>query len=336
MRKMLISMLLLLCLMSMMVGCGADDVAAEEAVPSEEVIDEPVEEVPSVGLVMVGSINDMDWNAAGYDGLMQIEEQYGADVSYAESIPQSELEEVMRNYAEAGYDIVFGHSAQCMDSILAVAEFYPETQFVCVNGYEVRDNVANIEIAEYESGYMMGAAAAMLSESNTVGVIGSVDIKPVRMAVDAYALGAKSINSDIEVLSTMTGSWSDANKAKEIAYSMIDNDADVIANLAGIAGISIIEAASENDILAIGAGTDQHVKAPENVPVSIIMDLARLFTFIYEQEMDGTLEQTSYFLGTKDGAVYPIYPEDNASQEIKDTLAKISEGISNGDIVTRP
>lgn len=267
---------------------------------------------------------------------MQIKDKYGAEVSYAENVPQSEMEEVMRNYAEAGYDIVFGHSAQFMDSILAVAEYYPETQFVCINGYEVRDNVTNIEIAEDEAGYMMGAAAALLSETDTVGVIGSVDIKPVRMSVDGYALGAKSINSDIEVLSTMTGSWSDASKAKEIAYSMIDNDADVIGNLAGIAGISIVEATSENAALTIGAGPDQHVKAPESVPVSVIKDLARLFTFIYEKEIDGTLEQTSYFLGTKDGAVYPIYPEDNVSQEIKDTLAKISEGIANGDIITRP
>jgi basic membrane protein A len=222
-----------------------------------------------------------------------------------------------------------------MDAILAVSDDYPDTQFICINGTATRDNVTNIEIAEDEAGYLMGATAALLSESGSVGVIGSVDIKPVRRSVDGFALGAKYINPDINVLSTMTGSWSDAVIAKEIAISMIDNKADVIGNLAGIAGISIIEAAKESDVYAIGAGKDQHTTSPETVPVSVIKDLARLFTFIYEKEIDGNLEQTNYFVGTKEGAVYPIYPGDQVSQETKDTLAEISDAISRGEIKTR-
>jgi basic membrane protein A len=282
---------------------------------------------------MVGAINDMDWNAGGYDGLMRLEEEYGTEVSYVESLPQSDMGDALRNYAEAGYDIIFGHSGQFQDSILLVAESYPDTQFVCINGTEVRDNVTNIEVAENEQGYMMGVAAALLSETGTVGTIASVDIRPIRRSVEGFELGAKATDPDIEVLSAFTGSWFDAAKGKEIALSMIDNKADVIGNLAGIAGISIIEASNEQDTLAIGSGDAQHTVAPETVPVTVIRDLGRIFTFIYDLELNGNLEQTHYFLGTKEGAVYPIYPSGNVSQEIQDKLEEVKNAIASGEIV---
>jgi basic membrane protein A len=327
MKKIWEILIVLLCLSLVLTACTP----SEPAEVQEEETETVSEYLPSIALALNGPINDMDWCAGAYEGLMQIEEQYGAKVSFAESIPQSDMEEVIHSYADAGFDIVVGHSSQFMDSILAVAKDYPDTQFVCVNGTEVRDNVTNIEIAEDEAGYIMGAAAALITENNAVGAIGGVKIKPVQMSLEGFEKGAKYINPNIDAVTAYTGSWSDAIKAKETSYAMIENGTDVIANLIGFAGIAILEASEEKDIYAIGSGKDQHTLAPDNVPISVIKDLGRLYTFVYEEEMEARLEQKVYFLGTKEGAVYPLYPGD-VNQEIKDKLDEITKSIANGEL----
>jgi basic membrane protein A len=314
------------------IGCSNTNVEPAEAdVEPGEISENAPEEVPSVALVLNGPINDKDWCTAGYEGLKQIEEEFGAKISYAETVAQSDMEDVMRNYAEAGFDLVFGHSGQFADSILAAAADYPETQFVCVNGTETRDNVTNIETAEDEAGFLIGAIAALLSESDTVGAIGGVEIKPIQESMDGFAAGAKYINPDIEVLTAYTGSWSDAIAAKETSYAMIENNADVLANLLGFAGIAILEAAEEKEILAIGASGTQHSVAPDNVPVSVIKDIPKMYAYVYEQLLEDTLEQTIYRLGTAEGAVYPFYPGE-VSQALKDKVTAIMEDISSGNI----
>lgn len=331
--KFYLTVLLLLSLVA--TGCASQATTPEEAV--EEVVEEVVEtpaEVPSIAVVLTGPINDMDWNAGGYDGVTRIEEQYGAEISFAENVAQSDFEEMMRNYAEAGFDIVVGHSGMFQDSILAVADYYPDTLFICVNGTETRDNVVGIKVSQNESGFLMGAAAAMLSETETVGVIGSVDIRPVRLAVDGFALGAEYVKPGIEVLSTMTGAWEDAVKAKEIAYSMIENNADLIANYTGIAGVSIINAGQEKGIQVIGAGKEQYSIAPDTVPAIVVIDTARLFTFAYEKVLDDSLESAIYELGVKEDAIYYEIMDQGVEDQIGSDMEAIQAAIMDGSAVT--
>jgi basic membrane protein A len=337
MKKRILILIILCCMVMMSVACAnstgtAQEVEGEsnEEVVQEEIVQEE-EEMPSVGLILTGPINDMDWNATGYDGIMRIADTYGADVSFAESVAQSDFEEVFRNYAEGGYDIIFGHSGMFRDSILVVAESYPDTQFVCINGTDVRDNLSNVESAEAEAGFLMGATAALMTETNTVGIICPVDIKPVRENLEGFVLGAKYINPDIEALTAMTGDWVDAAKAKEIAVSMHEGGADIVANGAGIAGISIIDAASASGNLVIGMSQTQHEAGPDTVPVCVIRDNATFFPFIYENYLNGELEQTVYNLGIEEGAVYMEYYGD-ISDDIKDQIKEISEAIVRGEI----
>jgi basic membrane protein A len=335
MRKLLVYVLLVSMLLGT-IGCSNTNVdpAGADVEPGEISENEPgevLEEMPSVALVLNGPINDMDWCTDGYEGLKLIEEKYGAKISYAESVSQSDMEEVIRGYSEAGFDLIFGHSDQFRDPILAVSVDYPETQFVCVGGTETRDNVIVINTSEYESGFLIGAIAALSSENDTVGGIAGVAIQSVQESMDGFVAGAKYVNPDAEVLTAFTGSWTDAGAAKEISNAMVDNGADVLANLLGFAGMAILEAAEEREIIAIGASREQHTVAPDNVPASVIKDIPNMYTFVYEKILDDSLEQTVYKLGIAEGAVYPFYPGE-VSQELKDNITTIMEDFSSGKI----
>jgi basic membrane protein A len=157
MKKLQVLITVTLCFSMMLAFFGC---SSTEQNPAENTGEEDVD-VPSVAVLLDGPISDMEWNAYAYNGLLEIEEKYGAEISYSENLPYSDMEDVFRSYAEAGYDLIFGHGAQFVDSCLVAAEDYPDTQFCVINGFEIRDNITNITIAQDEMGYLMGVAAAL-------------------------------------------------------------------------------------------------------------------------------------------------------------------------------
>jgi basic membrane protein A len=265
--------------------------------------------------------------------MMRIQDEFGAEVSYAENVSQSDLEDALRTYAEAGYDLVFGHGAQFVDPVNAVASEYPDTQFCVINGWVVEDNITNVAVAQNEQGYLMGVAAALLSETGTVGIIGGMEIPPITAAVDAFSVGAKSINPDIIVLDSMVGDFVDAHKAKEFTFAMIDNGADVMATVAGPAGLGLIEACEERGAMVVGASLTHFDIAPETVVINALTEVPDLYTFVYEELVNGSLEQTIYTLGIKEDVVHFSDLNDNFSGAIdQKDLADVIASVKSGDI----
>ena len=83
-----------------------------------------------VAIVLPGTVNDAGWTASAYEGILAIEESYGCETSYMESIPVTNAEEVFRNYANSGYNVIFGHGSEYYDAAAAVAEEFPEIAFI--------------------------------------------------------------------------------------------------------------------------------------------------------------------------------------------------------------
>jgi basic membrane protein A len=339
MRKKQTALVLVLCLIMALlpVACSTTEPVDIEGDAEPAVVEEAVTEVPSVALLLNGPISDIGWNASAYNALEMIQEQYGAEISFAESVAQSDMEEFYRNYATTGYDIIYGHGSQFTDACLTVAKDFPDTQFIIINGSAaVEPNVACMQIADDHQGFLMGAFAGLMTETGTVGVMGGLEIPPITNAVKGFLAGAKYVNPDVEVLSAMTGSFDDAAKAKETTLAFIDTGADYVGAIAGAAGMGSIEACQDQSAYAIGgAGGDQNSAAPETVIVSVVKDVPVPFLFAYEKYLDGSLEQKNYRVGVGEQAVY--YSsfhgfEDTVPQDVKDELAKVIEALSNDTI----
>ena len=331
-----IVMLLLLAMLFSVVGCSSQEEPVEEPADSpEEPAEEPAE-MPSVALLLPGPINDMGWNASAYNGLKLIEENYGAEISYTESVGQSDMEEVFRSYASIGYDLIFGHGSQFTDAAVAVAAEFPDTMFVLVNGNTPTEpNLACVQVADEQQGFLMGAFAALMTETGTVGVIGGLEIPPITNAVNGFVAGANYIDPDVEVLSSMTGSFDDVNAAKETALAYIDQGADYVAAIANQAGLGSIEACEERGIYAIGANQDQFEISPSSVVVSVMKEVPVAFDFAYKTFIDGNLAADVYRLGVKEGVVFfSSYHdfEDFVPQEVKDRLAEVEPELGAGNI----
>ena len=330
MRKLKSFLLILLCASLILVptACTSNETGSQEDETSV-----PAEDLPKAALVLNGPVSDLEWGGLAYEGLMDIQEQYGAEVSFAENVAQSDLEDSLRTYAEAGYDLVFGHGAQFVDPISAIAADYPDTQFCVVNGWVIEENITNVAVAQNEQGYLMGVAAALLSETGSVGIIGGMEIPPITAAVEAFSVGAKSINPDINVVSSMVGDFVDAHKAKEFSFAMIDNGADVLATVAGPAGLGLIEACEERGAMVVGASLTHFDIAPDTVVINALTEIPDLFTFIYGEMIDGSLEQTIYSLGIMEDVVHYSDLNENFA-DVLDTadLEAVIASVKDGEI----
>lgn len=330
MKKMKTFLAILLCatLIILPTACSTTD-----SEPADDAATEPAQEMPKAALVLNGPISDLEWGGLAFEGMMRIQDEYGAEVSYAENVSQSDLEDSLRTYAEAGYDLVFGHGAQFVDPVNAVASEYPDTQFCVINGWVVEDNITNVAVAQNEQGYLMGVAAALLTETGTVGIIGGMEIPPITAAVEAFSVGAKSIDPDITVLSSMVGDFVDAHKAKEFTFAMIDNGTDVMATVAGPAGLGLIEACDERGAMVVGASLIHFEIAPKTVVINALTEVPDLYTFIYEELVGGSLEQTIYTLGIKEDVVHFSDLNENFSEAIdQEDLAAVIASVKSGDI----
>jgi basic membrane protein A and related proteins len=128
--------------------------------------------------------------------------------------------------------------------------------------------------AEHQGSFLVGAAAALTSESGTIGFVGGLEGELIKRFEAGYTAGAKAVNPDIEVLVGYAGSdvtaFNDPAKGKEIAAGQIDGGADVIYHAAGQTGLGMFEAVKEandagNTVWAIGVDSDQG--SPDNVGV---------------------------------------------------------------------
>ena len=344
-RKVLFGLMISLLLVSLLVACGgaaADPTEAPADDPVDEPEDEPTEEAPlRVAMIFPGTISDMGFNQAGYEGLLMIESELGAEIAYSENTPVAEYEQVYREYADQAYDVIIGHGFEFGEPALEIAEEYPDITFIVDSNPVVSaENVAGITGKSWEAAYLLGVLAAHMSESDKIGGIAGFDFPIIVSQMEAYKLGAQAVNPDIEVTIVYIGSFEDVALAKESALAQIDAGVDVLFHIADAAGIGIVQACEEQGIWAIGWGIDQNSLAPNTVISSMLFSGARLILEDTQMVLDGTWTGEVRLYGLETGVVgladyYGLVPDDIAA-EVEAVKQSIIDGETEVPYITEP
>lgn len=252
-RKLLIASLIVLALALSACGGGA----AEESAADDGVL--------KVAVAFPGVVTDQSWNQFGYEGLVQAQEDCGAEIAYSEDVFQDEQLETFRNYAAEGYDIIIGHGGEYADSIQQVAGEYPDLTFGITNSPSNGDNVAGMIMGANQQAFLSGVLACYMTESNHIAYIGGESIPVVEEAFKQYEVGAQLCGKDVQVDAVYTGSWADVNLAYEATTAVIEDGADVIAHLLDTADAGAIAAAEDSGVYAIGLYRDSSDLGPDAV-----------------------------------------------------------------------
>ncbi len=229
-----------------------------------------------VGLVFdVGGKGDRSFNDSAYDGMMRAAAELPIKVSDFEPGQGADREVGLRKLAARGYDVVIGVGFLFTDAIRAVAADFPDVRFVLVDGHlDGLPNVASLVFREQEGSFLVGALAALKSETGTVGFVGGMDVPLIHKFEAGYRAGVSHVRPDANVLVGYAGvrpeAFADPVRGKEITLSQIEQGADVVFHAAGVTGLGVIEGARERGKLAIGVDSNQNGVAPGTVLTSMI------------------------------------------------------------------
>ncbi|WP_227764903.1 BMP family protein [Zhaonella formicivorans] len=330
-KKWTIALVLVLAL-AVLAGCGgqkADNSGTEQPQGDSK-------ETLKVGILLPGNINDKGWNASAYEGLMQAKEKFGVEVTYQENVTQSDMEEVFRNYATNGYNLIIGHGYQFSDAAQKVAEEFPDAKFAILNGYVSNGkNLASYSFTNWQPGYVAGTLAGLLTKTNKIGAIGAQKIPVIEDALEAFKDAAKAVNPNAEVVITYVDSWDDVAKGKETALAMINNGADVVTCDANAVGLGAIEAAKEKGTYHIGFVDDQYNVAPEVVVASAIQSNQEMVKYVVKAVLDGNFKPEQNVLGIKEGVegISSFHDwESKLPKEVIDKVMQVNQDIIDGKI----
>ncbi len=289
-----------------------------------------------VALLLSGSIDDQGWNASAYNGLMGLKKDMGAEVAFSEKLVPSDYEEVFRGYAMQGYDLIIGHAFAFGEPAMKVAKDFPKLWFMMTSSNQFKEpNVCSLDNDNLQAGFLAGAVAAFVTKSKVIGVVNAMEVPACTFYTKGYELGAKYINPDIKMLSAITGNFWDAAKAKETAFAMVNQGADVLTHLADRAGLGVIEAAKEKKVLAIGNVGDQASLAPDTVVTSALVNMTKAFAIMAKMCKEGTLKAQAYQMGVKEGVVgmapYRNF-ENKLTAEQKAKIKTILDDMASGKL----
>jgi basic membrane protein A len=183
--------------------------------------------LPSVGYVLVGPHTDGGWSMRHHQGFQSLT-KHGYKVSMVEMVPEAESTKIFLKLARK-HDIVFATSFGYMDGMEKAAKKSPDTIFMHATGYKGNDtNFDNYGCMSYQARYLTGVAAGMMTKTNKIGVVGSHPIPEIIRNINAIALGARSVNPDVEVNIVWINSWFDPPKDMDAAKALADSGNDIL------------------------------------------------------------------------------------------------------------
>jgi basic membrane protein A and related proteins len=265
----------------------------------------------------------------------RIEYTFTDDIGYA-----GDMERVLRETAEADQpDIIFGDAFGNEEAARAVAADYPDIAFVFGSGGgPAEPNFSVFDNWIHEPAYLAGMIAGGVTESNVIGVVGGYPVPEVNRIVNAFIAGAQETNEDVDVKVTFLNSWFDPAAAKEAALAQVGADADVLF----AERFGVIEAAEENDLVAIGNMSDQQELAPEHVATSVTWNMAPTVKYVIDQVIAGsyTAQDLKDFsmVGKGGAALAPINADvpggipDDLAALVEEREAQIKAGTFRVDI----
>lgn len=293
-----------------------------------------------VGIVLsIGGLGDKSFNDSAYRGLEMAKEELGIEFNYVEPASTAEDEQYLRQYAQAGYDLIIATGFLMHDPCKKVAEEYPDLNFAIIDSVIDLPNVASLTFKEDEGSFLVGAAAGLVTRTGTVGFVGGMDIPLIRKFHRGYEQGAKYIDSGVKVLALYTSGsnpFNDPVKGKENALSLIKQGADVVYHAAGGTGMGVIEACKESGVYAIGVDSNQDYIAKGTVLTSMIKKVDNAVFMTIEDVINGEFEGgvKSFGLAEKGVGVTDFeYTKDELPKGTLEQIEIIKEKIINGDIV---
>jgi len=217
-----------------------------------------------IGFIYVGPAADFGYNTSMDLGRQYLEKNMkGIETSAFENIPESaEVEQVMERLISSGHGIIFATSYGYLDYAISLGEKYPDVKFLHAGGLKTSANVGTYWADSDDGMYLAGVTAGSKSASGKLGFIGAFQIPQLFRSINAFALGAQSVNPAATVTVVWTGGWWEPQKEAEAVNAFADQGIDVIAEQVD-SPITIAQTAEKRGVFIIGKDVNVMDRAPQ-------------------------------------------------------------------------
>ena len=324
-----------------LVGCGKKEeaapaapasasTAASAAAPAAAAKPAPLK----VAFAYIGPVGDGGWTFAHDNARKALEKELGDKIvtSFVENVPESaDAERVFRDMVGQGNKLIFGTTFGYMEPMMKVAPEAKDVKFEHATGYKTGDNLRTYDSRTYEGAYMAGVVAGAMTKTNTLGVVGSVPIPEVIRNINAFTLGAQSVNAKVKTKVVWVNKWFDPPKETEAATALINGGADVL--MQNTDSPAVLKTAQDKGKRAFGWDSDMTAYGPKAHLGSAVINWAPYYIKATKDALDGKWATGQAWWGVKEGAIDFVSIADDVPAEIKKKVEDVKAGLKDGSFV---
>ena len=286
-----------------------------------------------VGIIFVGSQRDLGWNQAAASGADYLEQVFpDVEVLRAENVPETvEVQAVAEQMIRDGATIVIPTSFGYSDPTKAIIEKHPEIMFLHLGDLEIFENYGSFFANIWQLEYAAGRAAGKVTKSNKLGFIAAFPIPSSLLNINAFHLGAQSINPNVETTVVFTSDWCDPAKQVTAVNTMTDAGVDVLS-LQQDCTKTVVEAAERAEVWVTGFHYDASAAAPNYWITGATWNWGPIMAQIIHEIRTGVYRSSVKLAGIEAGwaklAPFGGSVDDETRQLVLDTV----EGLRDGSI----
>ncbi len=215
-----------------------------------------------IALVLdVGGRGDLSFNDMGFKGTDEAQANLGVEVVEIQSNSAADYLPNLQNAARSGkFDLIVAVGFLLSDAMAEVADQFPDQKFAIIDvTWLGKPNLMEIGYEENKGSAIVGALSSMVAAHygyDKIGVVLGIEIPVLYKFEAGYRYGMHWGNakyaektgkeSNVGLLWTYTGTFSDIAKGKAATEAMLAQGAGIIYNVAGPLGIGDLEAITEH------------------------------------------------------------------------------------------
>ncbi len=315
---------------ALMVGCGKK----EEPKPAP-VVEAPKPEPLKIAFAYVGPVGDGGWTFAHDNARKALEAEFGDKIktSFIENVSESaDAERNFRDMVSQGNKLIFGTTFGYMEPMLKVAADHKDVKFEHATGFKQAENMRTYDSRTYEGAYMAGVIAGKMTKSNTLGVVASIPIPEVVRNINAFTLGAQSVNPKVKTKVVWVNEWFNPPKETEAATSLINSGADVLFQ--NTDSPAVLKTAEEKGKRAFGWDSDMTAYGPKAHLASAVINWTPYYIQTTRDALEGKwMGGGNTWAGVKDGAIDIVSIADDVPADTKTKVDEIKAGLKDGTFV---
>lgn len=288
-----------------------------------------------VAFVYLDPIGDSGWTYQHDLGRKALEKALGSAVktTYVEHVPATaDAERVIRQLAAAGNQLIFTTSFGYMEPTLKVAKLFPKVIFEHNSGFKRAANVSTYEARFYEGAYLLGILAGKYSKTNTIGFVGSFPIPEVIRNINAFTLGARSVNPKIKTKVVWVDTWYDPGKERQAAETLVAQGADVLSQ--NTDSPAVVQVAEQKGVYSFGWDSDMAKYGPRAHLTANTENWGVYYIDTVKKLMAGTLTGNRHTAwGIKEGMVELMPLNKSVPADIAKLFGDKKQAIADGKLV---